>query len=90
MLSAVQELSYRQRVGVVALVDLFIFLLVRFVVTRLQPGKQRLVAAAPALAATCVLPLLFSRQHEVVTLVAVAFLHVWLANFKVKMRLLHE
>lgn len=78
-----EELPFAHRVYAVLACDLLLVLYVKLVILSLRPGKPRLWGAVPPIVVTCVLPLLFHRDTEVVTLVAVAFLHVWLTNFKV-------
>lgn len=74
-----QDTPYHCRLYAILLCDFVLVLWVRLVISNLRPGKPRLLAAVPAMAATCVMPFCFSRDTEVVTTVAVAFLHVWVS-----------
>ena len=81
--ASLQDESFGHRTALVVLNDIVAFAWARVVLQWLRPGAQRLTAAAPIFATSCALPLLFSRQEEIVTRGSVAFLHVWLLNTKV-------
>jgi hypothetical protein len=78
-----RDTPFHCRIYALLFADFLLIVWVRLVICNLRPGKQRLLAATPVLATTCMLPLFFAHDTEVVTTVAVAFVHVWLTNFKV-------
>ena len=72
-----RDTPFHCRIYCLLFADFLLIVWVRLVICNLRPGKQRLLAAAPVLATTCMLPLFFAHDTEVVTTVAVAFVHVW-------------
>jgi hypothetical protein len=72
-----RDTPFHCRIYCLLFIDFALILWVRLVICNLRPGKQRLLAAAPVLATTCMLPFFFSDDSEIVTTVAVAFVHVW-------------
>ena len=72
-----RDTPFHCRIYALLFADFLLIVWVRLVVCNLRPGKQRLLAATPVLATTCMLPLFFAHDTEVVTTVAVAFVHVW-------------
>ena len=68
---------YSQRLGVLLAADLLISQYVWRVVAGRPAGRKRLLAALPVLVVNLATPLLFRTDGEIVTLVAIAFTHVW-------------
>ena len=83
MLAELGQHAWQHKLGGVVACTLASALYLRLAGGRLPTPATRLaVAAAPVCALNAVLPLLFCRQTEAVTIAFVAFLLTWLGSFK--------
>lgn len=55
-----------------------------------RPGRARLLLATPVIALHLFLPLLFDQQQELISRACAAAMCTWLANFKVRAKMMRS
>lgn len=73
---------YLHRLLLLLIVDAVMAVYMLRLVMPKAAGRSRLVLVAPLVVINCLLPLLFTPDGEVISVVATAFNNCWLANFK--------